>query len=138
MMLRRPVGGKATAELVREAALCEAARAAVVLSCTEAWRAASARQGFSRALVRRVGLPQGSNEFIQGSGTPIAWRSWLHSGRGQVLVQSAAWRWACAVAEGRTTIVLENNGRATNAARAASGLLDGGSPAGHTGQIGAL
>jgi hypothetical protein len=54
MMLRWPVGGKAAVELAREAALCEAARAAVLLSCTEACRAASARQSFSRPLVPRV------------------------------------------------------------------------------------
>jgi hypothetical protein len=54
MMLRRPAGGKAAVALAREAAPCEAARAAALLSCTESCRDASARQGCSRVLVPRV------------------------------------------------------------------------------------
>jgi hypothetical protein len=69
MMLRRPAGGRAAAELAREAGLCEAARAADPLSCTEACRAASARQGFSRVLAPRV-RPTGG-----GRGGGCAWRT---------------------------------------------------------------
>jgi hypothetical protein len=46
MMLRRRVRGKAAVEAAQyEAALCRCP-----VSCTEAWRAASARRGISRVL----------------------------------------------------------------------------------------
>jgi hypothetical protein len=71
MMLRRPTGGKQQPNRPAKRHLREAPLCRCPVSCTEACRAASAQQGFSRVLVLRA-RPSAGLEPSSRHGTLIA------------------------------------------------------------------
>lgn len=91
MMLRQPVGGKAAVEPAREAALRVAALCRCPVSCTEACRAASAQQGFSRALVPRTRpIGRARTKF-----TPGQWHGGFSRLLQQQLIECLCWSLPC-------------------------------------------